>query len=131
MLDWLFFQDLRCRALDTAITAGQLRWVATDAMRVEMDHVLHRGLRGVWPGTAVTIDAAWSRWATLVECIDAAAARSMRCTDADDQKFIDLALQVGAATLLSADRAVLRLARPAKAYGLRITTVEAWTKTAP
>lgn len=100
-------------------------------MRAEIDHVLERGLRGVWPGTVATIDAAWSRWATLVECTHAAPALSMRCTDPDDQKFINLALQVGAATLLSADRAVLRLARPAKVYGLQIMTVDAWSKTPP
>ena len=131
VLDWLFFQDLRCHALETAITADHVRWVATSAMRAEIDHVLERGLRGVWPGTAATVDGAWSRWATLVECTHAALGRSMRCTDPDDQKFIDLALQVGAATLLSADRAVLRLARTAKAYGLQIMTVDAWSKTPP
>ena len=55
----------------------------------------------------------------------------MRCTDADDQKFIDLALAARAVALLSADRAVLRLARRASAFGLVITTVAGWTMAAP
>ena len=55
----------------------------------------------------------------------------MRCTDADDQKFIDLALGARAVALLSADRAVLRLARRAAAFGLVITTVAGWRLDTP
>jgi hypothetical protein len=40
--------------------------------------------------------------------------------------FIDLALQLGGA-LLSRDRAVLKLARRARALGLTIATPEVWT----
>ena len=51
----------------------------------------------------------------------------LRCTDPEDQMFIDLAVQLGGATLLSRDRAVLKLARRAQAYGVSILTPERWT----
>jgi predicted nucleic acid-binding protein len=62
----------------------------------------------------------------MVEETPAVAPFGMRCTDADDQKFIDLALAERAVALLSADRAVLRLARRASAWGLAITRASAW-----
>jgi len=70
----------------------------------------------------------WQRWATMVRADDRPSLSRMRCTDPDDQKFIDLAMQIGAGTLLSADRAVLRLARHGRALGLEIATVERWTR---
>ena len=56
---------------------------------------------------------------------------TLRCSDIDDQKFIDLAVAARAVALLSADRAVLRLARRASAWGLAITTVERWRPELP
>ena len=56
----------------------------------------------------------------------AGAATRLRCTDADDQKFIDLALGYGARWLLSRDRAVLKLARRAQPLGLAVMTPDAW-----
>ena len=50
----------------------------------------------------------------------------MRCTDPDDQTFIDLALSRGAQWLLSRDRAVLKLAKRARVLGLHILTPAAW-----
>ena len=50
---------------------------------------------------------------------------SCRCTDPDDQKFIDLALHCGAQWLLSHDRAVLKVADQARRRGLLILPAEA------
>jgi predicted nucleic acid-binding protein len=50
----------------------------------------------------------------------------MRCTDTDDQKFIDLALAHGARWLLSRDRAVLKLGRRTRVLGLEVLTPEIW-----
>ena len=101
-------------------------------MRDEIEHVLARGSLGTrWPDGAATVRQGWQRWATMVEATAGAAPLAMRCTDADDQKFIDLALGACAVALLSADRAVLRLARRASAFGLVITTVAGWKLDAP
>jgi predicted nucleic acid-binding protein len=48
------------------------------------------------------------------------------CADPDDQMFIDLAWSTAAAWLFSRDRALLDLARPALARGVRITTPALW-----
>ena len=127
VLDLFYFRDRRCDALAAALSAGRCQWVATEAMRDEIDHVVARGLHGDWPGSAATVQDAWRRWATMARAETPPPRARMRCTDPDDQKFIDLALQIGASALLSADRAVLRLARHGRLLGLEITTVERWS----
>ena len=54
-----------------------------------------------------------------------------RCSDPDDQKFIDLALHAGARWLLSHDKAVLRLAAPARRLGLQILPPARWSMAGP
>lgn len=128
VLDWLYFCDPRCDALTAAVGSGQVRWFASTAMHDELQHVLGRGVGAQRAGDAAVVMAGWNRWATPVEPDGRAVPAAMQCTDRDDQKFIDLALQVGASALLSRDRAVLKLSRRAAAYGLRITGVEAWQR---
>lgn len=132
VLDWLYFRDLRCAALAEAVAARRVRWIASAAMRDEIEHVLERGSLGTrWPDGPASVREGWQRWATMVEATLAVPPFGMRCTDADDQKFIDLSLATRAAALLSADRAVLRLARRASASGLAITTVSRWRLAPP
>ena len=127
VLDWLYFRDPRCTALAGAVTTGRVRWLASAAMRDEIEHVLARdSLDRRWPDGAASVRDGWQRWATMVDETPALAPLTLRCSDEDDQKFIDLALATRAVALLSADRAVLRLARRASAWGLAITTVAAW-----
>ena len=127
VLDWLYFRDPRCAALAEAVTTGRVRWIASAAMRDEIEHVLARGNLGAKRrGGAASVREGWQRWATTVDVDPPASPAALRCSDVDDQKFIDLAVGVGAVALLSADRAVLRLARRAAASGLTITTVERW-----
>jgi uncharacterized protein len=127
VLDWLYFRDPRCTALAEAVGAGRVHWIASAAMRDEIEHVLARGSLGDrWPEGAASVRDGWQRWATTVDADPPASPAALRCSDVDDQKFIDLALAVRAVALLSADRAVLRLARRASAWGLAITTVERW-----
>ena len=127
VLDWLYFADLSCAALAQAIEAGQVRWAASATMRDELAHVLERGVRAQRPGDAAAVWAGWQRWCEPVEPLVHAVPPGLRCTDPDDQKFIDLALQTGACSLLSRDRAVLKLAHRAAAHGLRIESAAAWS----
>ena len=93
----------------------------------EIEHVLARGSLGDrWPDGAASVRDGWQRWAKMVEADAPAAPAALRCSDVDDQKFIDLAISVRAVALLSADRAVLRVARRAIAWGLAITTIADW-----
>ena len=132
VLDWLYFRDVRCAALADAVTGHRVRWIASAPMRDEIEHVLERGSLGTrWPDGAASVRDGWQRFATMVEETPLAAPLTMRCTDEDDQKFIDLALAARAVALLSADRAVLRLARRARVWGVAITTVSEWRPEPP
>ena len=132
VLDWLYFGDPRCAAFADAVAARRVQWIANAAMRDEIEHVLERGSLGArWPDGAASVREGWHRWASMVEATPAVMPPGMRCTDADDQKFIDLALGARAAALLSADRAVLKLARRAAAWGVAITTVAGWRLAPP
>ena len=127
VLDWLYFRDPRCATLAEAVTSRRVQWIASAAMRDEIERVLARDSLGArWPDGAASVREGWQRWATTVAANAPLAPLALRCADTDDQKFIDLALAVRAVALLSADRAVLRLARRANAWGLAITTVAGW-----
>jgi predicted nucleic acid-binding protein len=128
VLDWLLFSDPRCRALAAAIESGALRWIASPPMRAELDHVLARGIPSARAGHPDRVREGWERWSIAVEADDRPSPPALRCTDADDQKFIDLALQFRAAALLSRDRAVLKLARRAAGLGLAIRCGAGWPK---
>jgi predicted nucleic acid-binding protein len=127
VLDCLLFADRHAAPLWRAITSGAWQWVATAPMREELEYVLRRGLLRhrvpdhepllqIFDSTAVQLPAsAESEMSTL------------RCKDASDQKFIDLALRETARALVSRDREVLKLARRASQYGLQIVKPEGWS----
>ncbi len=127
VLDWLWFDDPRVHALGHRVRGGTLRWLGTAPMRSELAAVLGRGILPTRARSAASVLADYDRWCTPQP---AAPATALRCTDGDDQKFIDLALALaghsGAAVLLTRDRAVLRLARRARAHGLWIGPPERW-----
>lgn len=109
VLDVWLFNDPRTHAWQQALHRGELRWLACTAMRVELERVLNypavqRGLhtRNV---TATAVLQAFDDHTIL---LPPAPTCAIRCTDPDDQMFIDLAVQQQAA-LLSKDRAVLAL----------------------
>ncbi len=128
VLEWLWFRDPRCDALAHAVGIGQVRWIASAAMHDELAHVLARGIKAGPPVDPGVVMQGWQRWVLPTEPDARPTPPGLRCTDTDDQKFIDLAWQAGASTLLSRDRAVLRLARRARALGLWIGDVEAWQR---
>lgn len=126
VLDWLYFADPGCESLALALRSRQVRWIATAAMRDEIEHVLKRGIGARRPVDSTAVLEGWDRWALMATPTDGPLSATLRCTDPDDQKFIDLALRAGAASLLTRDRAVLKLARRARAHGLQIQTTLAW-----
>ena len=129
VLDWLLFRDPHCSALAALLERRQLRWHATQAMRLELSHVLEQPALQRWQPDR-------ERILTVFDCLahagdDAAEAPAspvpaMRSRDPDDQKFIDLAVRVRARWLLSRDLALLRLARPARLAGIEILTPARW-----
>jgi predicted nucleic acid-binding protein len=126
VLDWLVFRDPACASWTERMVSGSVRWLVIPAMRDELNHVLARCAARGWNAD---LRALWSAWERLSHSADllplAGAATRMRCTDPDDQKFIDLALGHRARWLVTRDRAVLKLARRARTLGLNIVTPEA------
>ncbi len=127
LLGWLVFRDPRLASLEAALVQRRAQWIAVPAMRAEWDAVLARGIadgRGVAPAE---LDAAWERHVRWHPAPPDGIGLRHRCTDPADQIFIDLALHAGARWLLSRDRAVLKLARRARPFGVEITVPERWS----
>jgi predicted nucleic acid-binding protein len=127
VLDCFVFRDPACDALRTAMADGQIRWIATAAMRDELAHVLARGGLDRWQPDLLALWAHWDALCTTVNApTPAGPAGALRCTDPDDQKFIDLAAAARPRWLLSHDRAVLKLARALRALGTAVVTPSVW-----
>lgn len=126
VLDWRIFQDGRAPALWQALTNGGLRWCATSEMLAELTAVLARPLGPRWDARREhTLSAG------LLSGIDlfdppSYSTHGLRCSDPDDQKFLDLAMHLQARWLVTRDRALLKLRRPAAARGLAILQPEHW-----
>jgi predicted nucleic acid-binding protein len=73
---------------------------------------------------------AWTALARLVDIpATLGAGARLHCSDPDDQKFIDLAICAGAHTLVSRDKALLKLARKARErHGLLVRTPQGWSE---
>lgn len=119
VLDVFVFADGAAVPLKTALEAGGLDWLATQPMRDELARVLAYPkivMRlGFYQRSADEVLAAFDRHARLVDVADKA---GVTCSDADDQKFIDLAVACQA-LLLSKDNAVISMAKRLRAYGVR------------
>jgi predicted nucleic acid-binding protein len=123
---WLF-GDVRLRPLDRALRDGGLRWVLAGPMLDELRREV-RPTRCARYGTS--FEAVWATIDSVPMAIMDAPLlpipHAPRCTDPDDQIFIDLALAVRIPLLLSRDRAVLKLRRKAHLLGLDIQAPDAW-----
>ena len=130
VLDWLVFRDPSCLQLGQAIERGEVRWLVASEMHDEWQSVLRRGVGASRLPDFSELEQIWHRYAVMLDApaVPAAqAGRRCRCTDPDDQKFIELALQSGASWLLSRDRAVLKVAREASRFGLQILAPTRWS----
>jgi putative PIN family toxin of toxin-antitoxin system len=124
VLDLWAFQDPRVAGLRGRLEAGALDWVAEPALRQELETVLMRGVAARYGARPEAVLQAWDRHVRLWS--PAPMNHRLRCRDADDQKFIDLALATKAQWLLTSDRDLLTLARRAAVLGLRIASPHGW-----
>jgi predicted nucleic acid-binding protein len=119
VLDLLVFDDVSARPLGAQIEHGDWCWIATQAMREELErvlayeHIVERLQRRALAAAAV-LDG-FDRNASIVETPQRA---PLTCSDPDDQKFIDLAI-AHRCLLLSKDAAVLCMARRLAALDVR------------
>ena len=120
-LDLLVFADPACVPLQAALDAGELRWLATTAMRDELARVL--GYPQIVPRLAHygrTVEAVLADFDRQSQRVGAAPRASVVCRDPDDQIFIDLAV-AHRAPLRSKDRAVLALRKRLAALGVEVS----------
>ena len=119
VLDVFVFADVSAIPLKQALDAGELDWLATEAMRDELARVL--AYPKIVPRlefyrhSAADVLASFAAHARLV---DVAPKASLSCSDPDDQKFIDLAV-AHRALLLSKDKAVISMAKRLLTQGIR------------
>lgn len=121
---WIF-SDSRYAPLRAALEDGRWQALANDATLAEFARVLNYPQFAVAPERQQQALAAYAR---LAEPVATAAERPPlpRCKDKDDQKFLELACDGVADWLVSADRALLVLARRQKlAHLFRILTPDA------
>jgi predicted nucleic acid-binding protein len=129
LFDWMVFRDPVCARWPSALSGSSWEWIFTSEMKAEFDFVAAKGFGERWPVATDVVASAWRDHAHAVPVPPApGAAARLACTDADDQKFIDLAIAERAHTLVTRDKALLRLARKALArHGVRICKPEIWS----
>ena len=119
VLDVFIFSDAAAVPLKKALAAGELDWLATQAMRDELERVLDypqiAKRRDFYAVSAEDVLKAFDAHTRLVE---PASKAPVTCSDADDQKFIDLAV-AHQAMLLSKDKAVISMTKRLLAHGVR------------
>ncbi len=111
VLDLFIFNDPAAKLLKDKLLAGQWRWLATQAMRDELQRVL--GYKQIIPRMnfyQLTAADVMAQFDQFVQPVAVAPKAPVTCRDADDQKFIDLAV-AHQAVLLSKDNAVLCMAK--------------------
>lgn len=121
VLDLFVFDDPASRSLKQALRKAQVRWLATEAMRAELLRVLAYPLISKrLHALNLSADDVLAQFDRHAQLTAAALPVNVRCADADDQKFIDLAVCHRAA-LLSKDRAILRLGKRLLALGVAVS----------
>jgi hypothetical protein len=145
VLDWLWFDDPAMAAPAQAILAGRCRWSMSPGMRLELERVLSSK---PLPPRGRDRTQVLRTCDTLARPADVASpparlaqpghpgrpghrGHRLVCRDPDDQPFVDHAIGVGAAWLLTRDKALLALARRAGAFGLVIAVPARWALARP
>ncbi len=119
------FDDSRYAALRQALEQGRLRAVTNEACLAEFARVLAYAQFGVAPDLQARALEDYARHA-LLSAAPVGDAVLPRCKDPDDQKFLELARDAGAAWLVTSDKALLALARRRRlAHLFRVVTPDA------
>jgi putative PIN family toxin of toxin-antitoxin system len=109
-LDWLVFQDPGLKLLRDAHAAGKVEIFIDEACEAELERVLAYDL-GKHSLDASGQALCLSRLKELSRKIQTAPQKLPRCSDPDDQKFLELAAGARADALVTKDAALLELAR--------------------
>ncbi len=121
VLNWLFFNDAPTVALVDQLLKTHC-WVCTEWMAREAQRVatLPQLAKYATPAATAALADGFVQHATVVECSTVSTHPALRCRDADDQAFLDLAAHTHAPLLLTLDKDLLKLQKRAKTFGLNI-----------
>ena len=142
VLDLLYFADARTRVLRTAIDDGSLCCFTDRRCLSELERVCGYPRFGLGEEARQALLAGYRDFVTLFAAGDGEDCPLPRCHDADDQKFLALALRCRADLLITRDRQLLALASrrraslpfaivKAEAAAALITSDEGLHETAP
>jgi putative PIN family toxin of toxin-antitoxin system len=122
VLDLLLFKDPATQPLKQALASNKIQWLTTQVMRDELQRVLsYPKIMARLAVTELDAPSVLQQFDTHVRLVGVAPKASVTCRDADDQKFIDLAV-LHQAILLSKDRAVLCMKKRLLALSVRAQT---------
>jgi len=120
VLDLFVFNDPATLALKDALAAKKYQWVATQAMRDELERVLaYPKIVARLTRHALCALDVLTHFDVHAELKEVAAKAVLTCADPDDQKFIDLAV-AHQTLLLSKDQAVLCMTKRLLAHTVQV-----------
>lgn len=117
ILDFFVFDDPGSKHLLNALHEGRILSFCTPSTLEELRIVLSRSIFSLLPEKQTKILEKWKQLSVSLEDIPQ---EQLKCRDADDNKFLDLAFQVKPATLISKDKLVLKVRSKARKYGIVI-----------
>ena len=120
VLDAFLFNDPAAEPVRQALAKQELDWLATQPMRDELVRVLaYPKIAARLAFSKLTLNDVLTKFDQHARLVDIAPKASVTCSDSDDQKFIDLAVQ-HRALLLSKDRDVIAMKKRLIAQGIRV-----------
>ena len=120
VLDAFLFNDPAAEPVRQALAKHKLDWLATQPMRDELVRVLaYPKIAARLAFSKLTLNDVLTKFDQHARLVDIAPKASVTCSDSDDQKFIDLAVQ-HRALLLSKDRDVLSMKKRLAGQGITV-----------
>lgn len=110
VLDLFHFDDVATRSLRAALTSGRVSGLVTDETWEELRRVLAYPEFKLGQAEQEAVLIRYRACSVRVDSVEPDASLP-RCTDPDDQKFLELAASASAPGLVSKDHAVLKLRR--------------------
>lgn len=128
-LDWLVFADPVTTRLGQLYESGDLILPTSPSGRGEFIEVIGRDKFRLDRSQQLERIARYDQICQLMpDARDAGRNTHLRCSDPDDQQFLELAIGANAGWLLTRDRALLKLARRAlRDHQFQITSLAQWS----
>ena len=130
VLDWLVFEDASVEALRRGIEERRITVITYAPALEELRRVLGYPQLKLDPATQAEVFETYRTIASIATVPEGYSPERLmlplgfpRCRDPDDDHFLALAHHAAADALVSKDRAVLKLRRRARKFGVRILDV--------